>query len=59
MIEKVLLNACNGLSDSGDESSNWAQLLPPVLVRLSPAPCPVEGGKMGVGEVVNSTPQLL
>ena len=29
--------------------SNRAQLLPPVSIRLPPAPGPVEGGKMGGG----------
>ena len=38
----------NGNRSHYSESSNRAQLLPPVSVRLSPAPCPVEGGKMGV-----------
>ena len=39
--------------------SNRTQLLPPVSIRLPPAPGPGEGSKMGVGEVMNSIPLLL
>ena len=70
MTVRVLLYYCSRRSDegrNGDRSryvagSNRTQLLPPVSIRLPPAPSPVEGSKNGGGgghqQHASSTPGL-